>query len=298
MAIAVVGCGVHLPGKTLGDFAGHLVSEPACPADRAHELLGRKGLLGKDPATRLALCAVHTALGLQRGTRPRDKTPDPRVGVVVSSNFGSVAAVRRIVDALSSGGLRSVSALDAPNASSNVLASVTAIWFRCGGPNLLVCSGATSGLDAAALAGLLLRAGRADRVVLVGAEPDDDVAQSLNAGRRHRPRPLVAGAAAVVLERAGESNAPGVFLDVAPRAAEPPGAASDASIDRLSDVGDMYGALGVLQIAVAAELVRARPGDVPHRIGFRCGDASDGWRAGAVGNRPAMPWLRGERSAS
>ncbi|HEU4425171.1 MAG TPA: hypothetical protein VFR67_21795, partial [Pilimelia sp.] len=49
----------------------------APPAERAGLVVGRKGLLYKEPATRLALCAVHRALGLPPGRRP-DRPVAPR----------------------------------------------------------------------------------------------------------------------------------------------------------------------------------------------------------------------------
>lgn len=216
--IAIAGWGIHLPG----------IDADACPPERAHELLGARGLLNKEPATRLALCAVHRALGLPPRAPRLQTAPDPRVAVVASSNLGNVATVRAIRDTVRTRGLKDVSALDAPNASSNVLASSIAIWFRCGGPNLMVCSGRDSGGDALFLGSLLLRTHRADRVIVAGAEPDDAVAASLRDGIR-------AGAAAVILER-GES---GIALAHAIEHA--------ATLDI-----DVYGAQQILQVARAA----------------------------------------------
>jgi 3-oxoacyl-(acyl-carrier-protein) synthase len=199
MTVAVTGWAVHVPADDpVGRLAGGAAS-PAQPPERAHELLGRKGLLAKEPATRLALCAVHRALGLPAAAPRSAGRPDPRTAVVASSNLGNVATVCRVVRTVHESGGRDVSPLDVPNASSNVVASSVAIWFRLGGPNLMVCSGATGGLDAIALAALLLRAGRADRCVVVGTEPDDEVVAAL-AGRAR------AGAAAVVLERWSSSR--------------------------------------------------------------------------------------------
>jgi 3-oxoacyl-[acyl-carrier-protein] synthase II len=213
----------------------------AVPADRSHEVLGRKGLLFKEPATRLALCAVHRALGLPDGARRPPGPPDPRTAVVASSNLGNVATVRGIVRTLREGSVRDVSPLDAPNASSNVIASTVAIWFGFGGPNLMVCSGASSGLDAVALALLLLRSGRADRVVVVGAEPDDEVAREL-----YGPA-LRAAAAAVVAEPAGGPI--GLWM----------GGAAEQAIDPAPEVAGTYGALGVLQVAAGADLLCRSP---------------------------------------
>src|SRR4030095_8814498 len=197
-SIAVVGWGIHLPHVS---FDLQLGSDPwvVCPPESADELLGRKGLLNKDAATRLALCAVHRALKRPpRAPRPQGP-PDPRVAVVASSNLGNMSTVLRVARTLRIGGLKEISALDTPNASSNIVASTVGIWFRCGGPNLMVCSGATSGLDAVFLGCTLLRSGRADRVVVVGAEPDDPEAHALYACRATAMRdvPFRPGAAAV-----------------------------------------------------------------------------------------------------
>lgn len=241
---------LHLPGA---DVAAHLPSsgdwarEPAVPPERAGTLLGRKGLLYKEPATRLALCAVHRALGLAPGTRPTGPV-SPGTGVVVASNLGNVDTVARVARTVAAEGGSAVSVLDAPNVSSNVVASTVALWFGFGGPNLTVCSGAGAGLDALRLAGLLLRAGRADRVVLVGVEPDDDEATALFGA------PLAAGAACVVLSAA--SPGPGnVVLATEP---VPPSARTVAQ-----PWGNRYGATDVVTVALAAHLaVDGMPGVV------------------------------------
>jgi 3-oxoacyl-[acyl-carrier-protein] synthase II len=275
-AVAVTGWAVHVPGRDPVAEALGTAPEPAQPAERAHELLGRKGLLAKEPATRLALCAVHRALGRPAGAPRPDGPPDPAAAVVASSNLGNVATVCRVVGAVREGGIREVSALDVPNASSNVVASSVAIWFRLGGPNLMVCSGAAAGLDAIALASLLLRAGRAERCVVVGAEPDDEVAGGLRAGIR-------AAAAAVVLEPAGA--APGIRLGAVRRTTRAAAllvgpselaAGGERVIDLAREIGDTYGAQGVVQVALAAALLAA---GTAGPVEVACGDDAGGWRA-------------------
>lgn len=304
---AVLAAALHLPGVDAlpADLPGAraaTVEEPACPPERAADLLGRKGLLAKEPATRLALCAVHRALGLPAKAPRRTGPADPRTAVVVSSNLGNVATVGDIARRLRDGGPREVGPLEAPNASSNVIAGAVAIWFRFGGPNLTVCSGATAGLDAIWLAGLLLRTGRADRVVVVGTEPDDAQARALHAARRGRAdgRPLRAGAACLLL---GPVDGPGeplgllgpvraVGADGASPAAPgsidaspgPVDGAVPGSVDgvppaapRLVDdavlPGDHYGAAGVVHTAVALRLLAGTPA-----VRVRCGDPADGFR--------------------
>jgi 3-oxoacyl-[acyl-carrier-protein] synthase II len=272
MTVAVTGWGLHFPGAAVDRLSPDADPWPVCPPEAAQELLGPKGLLGKDAATRLALCATHRALGLPvRAARSR--TPaDPRVGVVVSSNFGNVSTVQQVARTLDSGTLKDVSALDAPNASSNVIASTIAIWFRFGGPNMLLCSGATSGLDAIFVAQLLLRARRADRVLVVGVEPDEAGARDLHAARAGGTgAPLLAGAAAIVLERPDDRQSRQLLLGAIETVAAP-----DRAIDPVRARGDAYGAQGVLEVVLAA--ARAATAADATTMTIACGDAADGWR--------------------
>jgi 3-oxoacyl-[acyl-carrier-protein] synthase II len=243
----------------------------ACQALQAASILGRKGLLAKEPATRLALCAVHTALAHPPGARPTG-VRQPRTAVVGCGNLGNVETVVDLARTVRAGSVRDVSPLAAPNASSNVLASTVALWFGLAGPNLMVCSGATAGLDGLEIAVRLLRADRADRVVLVGAEPDDEVAGALRAGLR-------AGAACVVLERGG---GPGRSVFVSPSAGppEPAGLAiGPHGLDPAAVWGDTYGAQGVVSLALAAAAVASGRID---SATVSCGDADDGWRRARV----------------
>ncbi|MBO2445915.1 hypothetical protein J4573_02325 [Actinomadura barringtoniae] len=186
-------------------------------------IVGRKGLRAKEPSTRLALCAAHAALRMPVGSLPPPPRKDHSTGVVVSSNTGNLDTVTSVVRTLRRGSLKDVSPLWAPNASSNVIAGTIAIRFGFAGPNLTVCNGATSGLDAIAAAADLIRAGRADRMIVVGVEPEDDTVRGLFAesakGLRALPGMLDpdeldgsgAGAACVILET-GEAADGGVGL--------------------------------------------------------------------------------------
>jgi 3-oxoacyl-[acyl-carrier-protein] synthase II len=282
-ALAVAASTLHLPGVDLTPFG--IGTEPACPPERAAEVLGRKGLLAKEPATRLALCAVHRALGLAPGAPRPTGRADPRTAVVVSSNLGNVATVADIARRLREGGPREVGPLEAPNASSNVIAGAVAIWFRFGGPNLTVCSGATGGLDAVWLAGVLLRTARADRVVVVGAEPDDPTARALHAARAAaRPdRPLRAGAACLILSRPGEAGPHAATLGPVRHAGRP-------TLDIAGTLhADYYGAAGLVHTALALGL--------PAAATVGCGDDTDGYRTVSVEPVPAAePHAGPERS--
>ncbi|MFI5485949.1 beta-ketoacyl synthase N-terminal-like domain-containing protein [Micromonospora echinaurantiaca] len=275
--VAVTGWSAHLPALPPGARLAGWEPGPACPPEDAATLLGRKGLLAKEPATRLALCAVHRALGrpARAGRRVPDTPPDPDTAVVVATNLGNCATVAAVASAVAADGVRAVSPLDAPNASSNVVSSTVAIWFGWGGPNLTVCSGHPAGLDAVRLGVLLLSAGRARRVVVVGAEPADPVA----AGLLDAAAPLRPLAACVLLERDGDLRLGPVeeLTGPPPGGADlllaPAGLAADA-VDLTGAVGAGYGALGVLQVAVAAAVLAERGGSA--RI--VCGDPDDGYR--------------------
>jgi 3-oxoacyl-[acyl-carrier-protein] synthase II len=309
------------PAVVLGAWAAHVPatavlpalglgaeSDEIVPAERAYQLLGRKGLLAKEPATRLALCAVHRALGRAPGAPRPDGPPDERTAVIACSNLGNADTVVAVARTVRDEGARAVSPLDAPNASSNVIASTVAIWFRFGGPNLMVCSGTTSGLDAIRLARLLLAAHRADRVVVVGAEADDYIVRALQAGRS---RPVRAGAAALVLARAGESAGSAQMPEIGPVLATPPGPPPAAGHSRFwvgprtvgglcdpvhdveAAVGHLGGALGVVQAAVAADIAVARSRRPLGGVSIVCGSTTDGWRHATVSTPRAM--RRGDR---
>ncbi len=208
--VLITGVGVEIPG--VASAAGLL--EPGDrridPPEFEPQLkLGRKGLLFKDRATRLALCAAQSALadaGLP--TAAADQRDPERLGVVASSNLGNAQTICKVVDAIRAGTVRAASPLDLPNASSNIIPACVAIRFGCQALNLMLCGGATSGTDAVHLARNAILAGRARRMIVVGVEPREPsstrlMAQSLAAwlpGEAPGEVWMGDGAAALVLE--------------------------------------------------------------------------------------------------
>ncbi|MGC4746953.1 beta-ketoacyl synthase N-terminal-like domain-containing protein [Micromonospora sp. DT201] len=196
-AVVVVGTGLALGGAPTGAdlLSGTRVDQVSFePAG----VLGRKGLRYKDRATHLGLSAAMLALrdaGLadEAGAKAQD---GDGIAVIVGSNFGNLDTVAKIMDSLvedsGSGGL---SPMDTPNASSNEVAAAVAIRLGLRGPNLTLCNGAATGIDALSWGRRLLTSGRATQVLVVGVEPDNEVARRMTGGL-----PLVDGAAAVVLE--------------------------------------------------------------------------------------------------
>jgi 3-oxoacyl-[acyl-carrier-protein] synthase II len=268
----------------------------------AHVKLGRKGLLAKERSTRLALCAAQTALldaGLPNAAAQQPHPED--LGVVVSSNFGNLETVHKVVGEIHTGGVMSTSPLDLPNASSNIISASVAIRFGCQSVNLMLCNGATGGIDALHVAANVLRAGRARRMIVIGVEPDEPAGRRLfqgsGAGR------VGDGAAAVLLETeraalergasayavvgrygytsgapielsvdaalAGHEGPPDVWLtpgrapattaEAVSRVLERWGGRLPEQIDLNGPLGEMYGALGVVQAVAASVWLRARP---------------------------------------
>ncbi|MEU1806343.1 beta-ketoacyl synthase N-terminal-like domain-containing protein [Streptomyces sp. NPDC019937] len=206
-AVVVSGVGLALPGADTPDALlrgarapGH-APEPFDTGAR----IGRRGHRYKDRATQLALCAALDALR-DAALVPADDAhggtltvPGDTVGVVASSNLGNLDTACLTAAAIAEGSARSLSPMSLPNASSNVIASWVAIRHGLRGPNLMLCNGPTSGLDAVHWAATLVAAGRVRRALVVGVETHNAVVADLLA----RPADdLLDGAVALVVEGA------------------------------------------------------------------------------------------------
>ncbi|MET9083607.1 beta-ketoacyl synthase N-terminal-like domain-containing protein [Streptomyces sp. NPDC004237] len=279
--VVVTGIGLALPGvATYRALLGPLPSEGGF--DPATGLIGRE-LRHKDRASRLALRAAELALH-DAGLTDADTTftgAAEATAVVVSTNLGNADSVCEAIDTIAAAGVMGLSPLGLPQTSSNVIAGWVAIRYRLRGPNLTVCNGVTSGLDALAWARNLIVAGRADAAVVVGVEPAGDVVtkvlgrQSTDAAvavvlepgdaaasRGARPRATITGyararnlAAALVSTGVAEEEPVGLWLaDEAEAAGAGAGhlLAATRRIDLESQLGPLSGALGVLQCAAAA----------------------------------------------
>ncbi|WP_331759723.1 beta-ketoacyl synthase N-terminal-like domain-containing protein [Streptomyces anulatus] len=275
--VVVTGIGLAVPGvAAYGDLLGPLPGEGGF--DLVTGLRGRE-MRHKDRASRLALRAAESALrdaalldveGAFTGAA--DST-----AVVVSTNLGNADSVCEAADTITQEGVTGLSPLGLPQTSSNVVASWVAIRYGLRGPNLTVCNGITSGLDALAWARNLISAHRATAVLVVGVEPANDVAAKLlgerstdaavavvlepsdtAADRGARPRAAIAGYArardlAEALATAGAAGEEPVDLwlgNEANTGTKLLGATH--RIDLEAQLGPLSGALGVLQCAAAA----------------------------------------------
>ncbi|MCB5181531.1 beta-ketoacyl synthase N-terminal-like domain-containing protein [Streptomyces antimicrobicus] len=251
-SVVVTGAAVLLPGADTvraladGPAAGGAPVEPA-----AH--VGKKGLRYKDRATQLGYALTAAALrdaGLL-GADEKDglSVPATSVGVVASSNFGNLDTVARALDTLREETVTGTSPMDLPNASSNVIASSAAIRYGLRGPNLMVCNGETSGLDAVHWAATMISAGRTERVLVLGVEPDNEVVRKLLDGEH-----AVDGGAALVVE----SRTAAAERSATVRAVLGPYSRGAGEVDLRgrrwqapAHLGKASGASGLLQIAAA-----------------------------------------------
>ncbi|AGP57559.1 beta-ketoacyl synthase N-terminal-like domain-containing protein [Streptomyces rapamycinicus] len=298
--VVVTGVGLAVPGAGTPEA---LLRRTACPVtgpapepfDTAARI-GRRGHRYKDRATRLALCAALEALR-NADLIPADgeevTVPGDTVGVVASSNLGNLDTACLTAAAIAERSAVDLSPMSLPNASSNVIASWVAIRHGLRGPNLMLCNGATSGLDAVHWGAALVAAGRVRRAVVIGVETHNAVVADL-VGRPAGE--LLDGAAAVVVEgarwagargaraaaalgpyerRAGlggcveallpDGAAPGVWFTPERYAEGPAGAVpvpgAVPRYDVTGAVGRASGALGVFQCAAAVGwLARAGAG--------------------------------------
>ena len=263
--VFITGVGSALAGLSLEDwFAG---AQFVATADE-QTALDRRKLRYKDRATALAIAACQAALddaGILVNARIGDQFE--QTGVVASSNFGNLETVCRTVERINAGGTADASPLDLPNASPNVISASVAIYFGAGAVNLTVTNGATSGLDALALAVRAIRAGRANRMIVVGTEASSDPLSRLLAHSGVAPEAAFEGAAALVLDRNENGGRRYARIDRVGEPCQGPQqvilrAARGEPIRSYPDPfrrGLAYGAMGVLQTAFAARAIQTGP---------------------------------------
>ncbi|GHC68358.1 beta-ketoacyl synthase N-terminal-like domain-containing protein [Streptomyces flavofungini] len=136
--------------------------------DPVTELVGR-GMRHKDRSSRFAVRAARRALD-DAGLLGAPELAG--AAVVVSSNFGNLDPVCDTVTTIATSGSTGISPMRLPQLSSAVSAAWIALDHGIRGPNLTLCNGVSSGLDAVAAARNLIAAGRATAALVVGVEPD------------------------------------------------------------------------------------------------------------------------------
>ena len=99
-----------------------------------------------------------------------DTVASDRMGVVVGTAMSGVSIIAETQDGLSTGAHKKVSPRFVPKFIGNIAAAQIAIAKGYHGPSLTVSTACSSGADAVTTAAMLLRAGEADAVIVVGAD--------------------------------------------------------------------------------------------------------------------------------
>lgn len=244
------------------------------PSESSELSWSGKGMRHKDRASQLALLATGNALN-DAGLTDFD---GDRAAVVVSSNFGNLDTVCDFTDIIRSDTVTGISPMRVPHMSSNVTACWVAIEHGMRGPNLTLCSGTPSGLDAMFWARNMIVVDRADVAVVIGVEPNtapvaalhkatggerwldgavalvvESTEHALRRGARLRARIGAYGkeveSQAAIRAALMEYSKPIDLCVSAPRVTGLPGGVR--TVDLTSRLGRCSGALGVLQCAAA-----------------------------------------------
>ncbi len=131
----------------------------------AEELIGKNGLRYLNSATRYGIYAALQCLQSANLLNQKEK-----MGVIIGSHLGHLDMLEKMIGEILTEGSRALSPLSSPNGAPNVIAS--AIGSRTGGKalNATIHNGFTSGLDALIYGCQMLTDGRADFLLVGGAE--------------------------------------------------------------------------------------------------------------------------------
>jgi 3-oxoacyl-(acyl-carrier-protein) synthase len=134
--------------------------------------LGDNGLRTLDRLTKLSIVAARLALhdaGFKKDGQWVRSSPD-RVGLVCSNAYGSLEAITELDRVATLEDARYINPAKFPNTVSNSAAGYVSIWEELRALNVSVSDGNCGGLDAVACGELFLDTGRADALLVGGAE--------------------------------------------------------------------------------------------------------------------------------
>jgi 3-oxoacyl-(acyl-carrier-protein) synthase len=138
----------------------------------ASKYLGDKGLRALDRLTKLLVVTARLALhdaGLKRDGLWTAGSAE-RVGLVVSNAYGSLEAITELDRVATLEDARYINPSRFPLTVSNTAAGYTSIWEDLRALNVSVSDGNCGALDAVICANMLLEQGRADALLVGGAE--------------------------------------------------------------------------------------------------------------------------------
>jgi len=134
--------------------------------------LGDKGLRTLDRLTKLSIVAARLALhdaGFKKDGQWVRSSPDT-VGLVCSNAYGSLEAITELDRVATLEDARYINPAKFPNTVSNSAAGYVSIWEELRALNVSVSDGNCGGLDAVACGEIFLDTGRADALLIGGAE--------------------------------------------------------------------------------------------------------------------------------
>lgn len=134
--------------------------------------LGDKGLRSLDRLTKLLVVAARLALhdaGLKRDNAWVRSSAD-QVGLVCSNAYGSLEAITELDRVATLEDARYINPAKFPNTVSNSAAGYVSIWEELRAINVSVSDGNCGGLDAVACGEIFLDTGRAEALLVGGAE--------------------------------------------------------------------------------------------------------------------------------
>lgn len=141
--------------------------------------LGDKGLRTLDRLTKLLVVASRICLHDAGFKKENAWAPAPggfgdgsptRIGVCCSNAYGSLEAIHELDSVAKLEDARYINPAKFPNTVSNSAAGYISIWEDLRALNVSVSDGVCGGLDAIAMADLLMSSGRADAIVTGGGE--------------------------------------------------------------------------------------------------------------------------------
>ncbi len=142
------------------------------PEFDAARYLGAKGLRTLDRLTKLAVVAARLALadsGLKRDNAFVALSPE-RVGITCSNAYGSLEAITELNRVAKLEDPRYINPAVFPNTVANSASGYVSIWEDLRALNVAISDGNCGALDAVACADIHLAQGRADAILVGGAE--------------------------------------------------------------------------------------------------------------------------------
>lgn len=130
------------------------------------QLIGGRGLRYLTDATKMALVTTRM---LKEHAKVEEFLPE-RCGIVVATNFSSLAAIKDFDMATLTEGPRAVSAMQGPNLVLNATAAMLGIHHNITGFNATISSGRTASFDAVEYAYEMIQKKEVDMVIVTGVE--------------------------------------------------------------------------------------------------------------------------------